>query len=102
MRSPAAARRMPSAIWLRQELPVQRMRTFGFTRVVQKACFSRPEIANPREFMAGIGAQVYETLAAGVDGGRILWDLHPRFLWLRQCRDCRADGSPSGDFPGGD
>jgi hypothetical protein len=28
--SPAAARRMPSARWLRQEFPVQRMRTLGF------------------------------------------------------------------------
>ena len=29
IRSPASARRMPSAMWLRQELPVQRIRTVG-------------------------------------------------------------------------
>src|SRR5437016_4017958 len=31
--SPAAALRIPSAIWLRQELPVHRMRIFGFKQV---------------------------------------------------------------------
>ena len=32
-RSPAAARRMPSAMWLRQEFPVQRMSTLGLVMV---------------------------------------------------------------------